>query len=91
MGKNIIGGDLQGKLGLVARIQRYSMTALKRSVPLNAVHHVNAASIGRFGITFLCSTTKNSDGTFTPLKQKNVDTGLGLERMTAILEGKKYL
>lgn len=34
---------------------------------------------------------KNSDGTFTPLKQKNVDTGLGLERMTAIMEGKENI
>ena len=31
---------------------------------------------------------KSSDGTFTVLQQRNVDTGLGLERMTAILEGK---
>ncbi len=27
------------------------------------------------------------DGTFTPLKNKNVDTGLGVERVTAVLEG----
>lgn len=27
------------------------------------------------------------DGTFTPLKNKNVDTGLGVERVTTILEG----
>ena len=27
------------------------------------------------------------DNTFTPLKNKNVDTGLGVERVTAILEG----
>ena len=27
------------------------------------------------------------NGTFTPLKNKNVDTGLGVERVTAILEG----
>ena len=27
------------------------------------------------------------DGKFTPLKNKNVDTGLGVERVTAILEG----
>ena len=29
----------------------------------------------------------NPDGTFTPLKNKNVDTGMGVERVTAILEG----
>ena len=28
-----------------------------------------------------------ADGTFVPLKNKNVDTGLGVERVTAILEG----
>lgn len=28
-----------------------------------------------------------SDGTFKPLKNKNVDTGLGVERVTAVLEG----
>ncbi len=31
---------------------------------------------------------KTSDSKFIPLKQKNVDTGMGLERMSAILEGK---
>ena len=29
---------------------------------------------------------KQEDGTFTTLKQKNVDTGMGVERVTAILE-----
>ncbi len=32
---------------------------------------------------------KNSDGTYSKLKQKNVDTGLGLERMAMLLQGKK--
>lgn len=32
---------------------------------------------------------KNSDGTFTPLKQKNVDTGMGIERTSAMLQNKK--
>ncbi len=32
---------------------------------------------------------KTADGKFEPLKQKNVDTGMGLERTICILQGKK--
>ena len=32
---------------------------------------------------------KDDKGNFTPLKQKNVDTGMGLERICCITEGKK--
>ena len=32
---------------------------------------------------------KHEDGTITPLKQKNVDTGLGLERVNMLLQGKE--
>jgi len=32
---------------------------------------------------------KTSDGKYIPLKQKNVDTGMGVERTTAVLNGKK--
>ena len=32
---------------------------------------------------------KDKDGKYTKLKQHNVDTGLGLERMTMLLQGKK--
>src|SRR3989338_1527169 len=31
---------------------------------------------------------KQADGAFVPLKQKNVDTGMGLERVVAVLAGK---
>ncbi len=31
---------------------------------------------------------KNSDGSYSPLKQKNVDTGLGVERVVMVLQGK---
>ena len=32
---------------------------------------------------------KTSDGKYQKLKQQNVDTGLGLERMAMLLQGKK--
>lgn len=37
----------------------------------------------------LMQYNKTTDGKFEPLKQKNVDTGMGLERTAAVLQGKK--
>ncbi len=34
---------------------------------------------------------KTADGKFEPLKQRNVDTGMGVERVTAVLENKQTL
>ncbi len=39
----------------------------------------------------LMQYSKTQDGKFEPLKQKNVDTGMGLERTATVLQGKKSI
>ena len=48
-----------------------------------------AAATWKSGTTCSCSMNKQADGTFIPLKQKNVDTGMGLERTYCVLKGVK--
>ncbi len=51
-----------------------------------------ACSCGKYleiGNNVFMQYFKNADGSFAPLKQKNVDQGMGLERMLCILNGYK--
>lgn len=57
--------------------------------PITADEHPNDDS-GRFVEIWndvFMQYFKKADGTFETLKQQNVDTGLGLERLTAIMQG----
>lgn len=65
-------------------------TGRKHSSDYGAVCHPNC-DCGRFveiGNDVFMQFQKTAEGTLVPLSQKNVDVGWGLERLTAIVQGK---
>ena len=59
-----------------------------KSAPANFQDtHENAQWVEIWNDVFM-QYDKQIDGTFMPLKQRNVDTGMGLERMVTILQGR---
>ena len=51
--------------------------------------HVTVVNMLKFGIMYLWNISKTKMENIAKLKQKNVDTGLGLERMAMLLQGKE--
>lgn len=67
----------------------YEFTEIKHDPAFGEHCHPNC-DCGRFleiGNSVFMEYIKNEDGTFSPLPQKNVDFGGGLERLTAVTEG----
>ena len=52
-------------------------------------HLVTVENMLKFGTMYLWNISKMEMVTYTKLKQRNVDTGLGLERMAMLLQGKE--
>ncbi len=77
------------KQGPVARARRsistVAATRLRRDVRSWSMARVTTSS--RSGIWFSCSTTAMPRGTLHPLPRPCVDTGAGLERFAAVLQG----
>ncbi|MBN1581430.1 MAG: alanine--tRNA ligase [Anaerolineae bacterium] len=59
--------------------------------PANKTPETNPARFWEVWNDVFMQYDKQADGTYRPLAQKNVDTGLGLERVLAVLQGKPSL
>ena len=87
MAKMITGG-LQAKRDLADQTRKCFMIQASQLAGQTVSLHVTAESMSKFGIMCSWSIFKDKNG-YSKLKQRNVDTGLGLERMTMLLEGKE--
>ncbi len=67
---------------------RFIMTAAKNTaaasldVPLAAT----ATDIWKYGITYSPQFDNDGHGNYSELKQKNIDTGMGLERLAVVVQ-----
>ncbi len=83
------GGDRPGRPARAAPTRRCSSTpATPRAGPTAS----RAASCGKYFEVWndvFMQYNKTAGGTYMPLAQKNVDTGMGVERTIAMMQGKK--